>query len=117
MFVTSRGGPRFCRHSSAKRISCVKCGSNILMSVVSQLSSSSVSMASPPCSFNVVAANLKEIVPSNKENPVKLEGNLQAGAIAGYSLLWLLLWATIMGLLIKLLSARVGVATGWALSE
>ncbi|KAL8136472.1 hypothetical protein V2J09_002473 [Rumex salicifolius] len=37
------------------------------MSVVSQLSSSSVSMASPPCSSNVVAANLKQIVPSNEE--------------------------------------------------
>lgn len=41
----------------------------------------------------------------------------QAGAIAGYSLLWLLMWATAMGLLIQLLAARVGVATGKHLAE
>ncbi|KAF7141621.1 hypothetical protein RHSIM_Rhsim06G0058600 [Rhododendron simsii] len=40
-----------------------------------------------------------------------------AGAIAGYSLLWLLMWATAMGLLIQLLAARVGVATGKHLAE
>lgn len=50
-------------------------------------------------------------------DPGNLEGDLQAGAIAGYSLLWLLLWATAMGLLIQLLSARVGVATGRHLAE
>ncbi|KAH7523699.1 hypothetical protein FEM48_Zijuj06G0039500 [Ziziphus jujuba var. spinosa] len=50
-------------------------------------------------------------------DPGNLEGDLQAGAIAGYSLLWLLMWATIMGLLIQLLSARVGVATGRNLAE
>ncbi|PKI45912.1 hypothetical protein CRG98_033711 [Punica granatum] len=41
-------------------------------------------------------------------NPGNLEGDLQAGAIAGYSLLWLLLWATLMGLLLQMLSARLG---------
>ncbi|KAG5044972.1 hypothetical protein JHK82_014351 [Glycine max] len=50
-------------------------------------------------------------------DPGNLEGDLQAGAIAGYSLLWLLMWATFMGLLIQLLSARVGVATGRHLAE
>ncbi|KAG8377509.1 hypothetical protein BUALT_Bualt08G0040300 [Buddleja alternifolia] len=50
-------------------------------------------------------------------DPGNLEGDLQAGAIAGYSLLWLLMWATGMGLLIQLLSARVGVATGRHLAE
>ncbi|KAG5543550.1 hypothetical protein RHGRI_016327 [Rhododendron griersonianum] len=40
-----------------------------------------------------------------------------AGAIAGYSLLWLLMWATAMGLLIQLLAARVGVVTGKHLAE
>ncbi|XP_021759474.1 metal transporter Nramp2-like [Chenopodium quinoa] len=50
-------------------------------------------------------------------DPGNIEGDLQAGAIAGYSLLWLLLWSTIMGLLIQLLSARVGVATGNHLAE
>ena len=50
-------------------------------------------------------------------DPGNLEGDLQAGAIAGYSLLWLLMWATVMGLLIQLLSVRVGVATGRHLAE
>uniref|UniRef100_A0A7N0ZUV7 Uncharacterized protein n=1 Tax=Kalanchoe fedtschenkoi TaxID=63787 RepID=A0A7N0ZUV7_KALFE len=50
-------------------------------------------------------------------DPGNLEGDLQAGAIAGYSLLWLLMWATAMGLLIQLLSARVGVVTGRHLAE
>ncbi|CAK9155395.1 unnamed protein product [Ilex paraguariensis] len=50
-------------------------------------------------------------------DPGNLEGDLQAGAIAGYSLLWLLMWATVMGLLIQLLSARIGVATGRHLAE
>ena len=50
-------------------------------------------------------------------DPGNLEGDLQAGAIAGYSLLWLLMWATIMGLLLQLLSARIGVATGRHLAE
>lgn len=50
-------------------------------------------------------------------DPGNLEGDLQAGAIAGYSLLWLLLWATIMGLLIQLLSARIGVVTGKHMAE
>ncbi|XP_054797726.1 metal transporter Nramp2-like isoform X1 [Prosopis cineraria] len=50
-------------------------------------------------------------------DPGNLEGDLQSGAIAGYSLLWLLMWATIMGLMIQLLSARIGVVTGRHLAE
>lgn len=50
-------------------------------------------------------------------DPGNLEGDLQAGASAGYSLLWLLMWATGMGLLIQMLSARLGVATGKHLAE
>ncbi|RID40522.1 hypothetical protein BRARA_J00558 [Brassica rapa] len=38
-------------------------------------------------------------------------------ASLSYSLLWLLMWATAMGLLIQMLSARVGVATGRHLAE
>ncbi|GFZ18798.1 NRAMP metal ion transporter 2 [Actinidia rufa] len=49
--------------------------------------------------------------------PGNLEGDLQAGAVAGDSLLWLLLWATAMGLLVQLLAARLGVATGRHLAE
>lgn len=50
-------------------------------------------------------------------DPGNLEGDLQAGAVAGYQLLWLLLWATVMGALVQLLSARLGVATGKHLAE
>lgn len=50
-------------------------------------------------------------------DPGNLEGDLQAGAVAGYSLLWLLMWATGMGLIIQLLAVRVGVATGCHLAE
>lgn len=50
-------------------------------------------------------------------DPGNLEGDLQAGAAAGYSLLWLLLWSTAMGLLVQLLAARLGVATGRHLAE
>ncbi|KAL6995425.1 Natural resistance-associated macrophage protein 2 [Sarracenia purpurea var. burkii] len=50
-------------------------------------------------------------------DPGNLEGDLQAGAIAGYSLLWLMMWASAVGLLIQLLAARLGVATGRHLAE
>ncbi|KAH7277052.1 hypothetical protein KP509_39G032100 [Ceratopteris richardii] len=50
-------------------------------------------------------------------DPGNLESDLQSGAIAGYSLLWLLMWATMMGLIIQLLSARLGVTTGYDLAE
>ncbi|KAE8795797.1 Metal transporter Nramp2 [Hordeum vulgare] len=50
-------------------------------------------------------------------DPGNLEGDLQAGAAAGYQLLWLLLWATVMGALVQLLSARLGVVTGKHLAE
>ncbi|THF96199.1 hypothetical protein TEA_000544 [Camellia sinensis var. sinensis] len=49
-------------------------------------------------------------------DPGNLEGDLQAGAIAGYSLLWLLMWATGMGLPIQLLSARIGEVIGSAIA-
>ncbi|CAL5351218.1 unnamed protein product [Camellia sinensis] len=45
------------------------------------------------------------------------QGDIQAGAIGGYSLLWLFLWATAMGLLVQLLAARLGLATGKHLAE
>jgi natural resistance-associated macrophage protein 2 len=50
-------------------------------------------------------------------DPGNIEGDLQAGATAGGTLLWVLLWATAMGLLVQLLAARVGVATGRHLAE
>ncbi|XP_062209336.1 metal transporter Nramp6-like [Phragmites australis] len=50
-------------------------------------------------------------------DPGNLEGDLQAGATASGTLLWLLFWATAMGLLVQLLAARLGVATGRHLAE
>lgn len=50
-------------------------------------------------------------------DPGNLEGDLQAGAAAGDTLLWLLLWATAMGLLIQVMAARLGVVTGRNLAE
>ncbi|RCH99041.1 hypothetical protein CU097_015177 [Rhizopus azygosporus] len=44
-------------------------------------------------------------------DPGNLESDLQAGAIAGYKLLWLLLWSHMAGLMIQILSARLGVVT------
>lgn len=40
------------------------------LNVVSQLSSSSVSMASSSCNINAVSASLKEMVPSNEESEI-----------------------------------------------
>ncbi|EPS64160.1 hypothetical protein M569_10617 [Genlisea aurea] len=50
-------------------------------------------------------------------DPGNLEGDLQSGAVAGYSLLWLLLATTLMGLLIQILAMKLGVATGRDLAE
>ena len=50
-------------------------------------------------------------------DPGNIESDLQSGATAGYALLWLLMWATVMGLLIQKLAARLGVATGSHLAE
>ncbi|KAG9307500.1 hypothetical protein G9A89_017330 [Geosiphon pyriformis] len=50
-------------------------------------------------------------------DPGNLEADLQTGAVAGYSLLWLLLYAHVAGLLIQCLSARAGVVTGQHLAQ
>lgn len=41
----------------------------------------------------------------------------QAGAFAGYSLLWVLFWSTALGLLLQVLAARLGVTTGKHLAQ
>lgn len=41
-----------------------------------------------------------------------IESDLQAGAVANYSLLWILLVATGAGFLLQVLAARLGVVTG-----
>nr|BAJ61821.1 natural resistance-associated macrophage protein [Ascidia sydneiensis samea] len=50
-------------------------------------------------------------------DPGNIESDLQSGAVAGFQLLWLLLLATIMGLLMQRLSARLGVVSGLHLAE
>ncbi|CAG8701502.1 7845_t:CDS:2, partial [Acaulospora colombiana] len=50
-------------------------------------------------------------------DPGNLEADLQIGAVAGYSLLWTLLYAHIAGLLIQCLAARIGVVSGQHLAQ
>ncbi|KAM9033707.1 natural resistance-associated macrophage protein 1 isoform 3-T3 [Sarcophilus harrisii] len=50
-------------------------------------------------------------------DPGNIESDLQAGATAGFKLLWVLFWATVLGLLCQRLAARLGVVTGKDLAE
>ncbi|XP_074154829.1 natural resistance-associated macrophage protein 1 isoform X2 [Sminthopsis crassicaudata] len=50
-------------------------------------------------------------------DPGNIESDLQAGAAAGFKLLWVLFWATALGLLCQRLAARLGVVTGKDLAE
>lgn len=50
-------------------------------------------------------------------DPGNIESDLQSGAAANYQLLWVLMWATILGLVMQRLSARLGVVTGLHLAE
>ncbi|XP_077369359.1 natural resistance-associated macrophage protein 2-like isoform X2 [Festucalex cinctus] len=50
-------------------------------------------------------------------DPGNIESDLQSGAKAGFKLLWVLLGATVMGLLLQRLSARLGVVTGMHLAQ
>jgi len=50
-------------------------------------------------------------------DPGNLEADLQQGAYTRYSLLWVLLWATALGLLLQEMAARLGVVSGKALAE
>ncbi|XP_051480058.1 natural resistance-associated macrophage protein 1 isoform X2 [Apus apus] len=50
-------------------------------------------------------------------DPGNVESDLQCGAVAGFKLLWVLLWATILGLLCQRLAIRLGVVTGKDLAE
>ena len=45
-------------------------------------------------------------------DPGNLESDLQAGAFTGYRLMWVLLGSTVLGLLLQVLAARIGVVTG-----
>lgn len=50
-------------------------------------------------------------------DPGNIESDLQSGAVAQFKLLWLLLFATVLGLLMQRLSLRLGVVTGMHLAE
>jgi len=50
-------------------------------------------------------------------DPGNIESDLQSGALAGYKLLWILFWATVLGLLMQRLAARLGTVTGLHLAE
>ena len=50
-------------------------------------------------------------------DPGNIESDLQSGTVAQYKLLWVLMWATLLGLLVQRLSLRLGVVTGQHLAE
>lgn len=50
-------------------------------------------------------------------DPGNFATNIQAGATFGYQLLWVVVWANLMAMLIQLLSAKLGIATGKNLAE
>lgn len=50
-------------------------------------------------------------------DPGNIESDLQSGTVARYKLLWVLMWATLLGLLVQRLAARLGVVTGQHLAE
>lgn len=50
-------------------------------------------------------------------DPGNIESDLQSGTVAQYKLLWLLVWSTIFGLFVQILSARLGTVTGLHMAE
>ncbi|XP_043464637.1 protein Malvolio isoform X2 [Leptopilina heterotoma] len=50
-------------------------------------------------------------------DPGNIESDLQSGKVAQYKLLWILLSATVLGLVMQRLSARLGVVSGLHLAE
>lgn len=50
-------------------------------------------------------------------DPGNLEGDLQQGAYTGVRLVWVLWWATVMGLLLQEMSARIAIVTGRDLAQ
>lgn len=50
-------------------------------------------------------------------DPGNIESDLKSGTVANYKLLWILMWATVLGLLMQRLAARLGVVTGLHLAE
>eukprot|EP00038_Savillea_parva_P031937 m.92052 g.92052 ORF g.92052 m.92052 type:complete len:563 (+) comp9942_c1_seq1:3261-4949(+) len=50
-------------------------------------------------------------------DPGNIESDLQAGAIGGYALMWVLWWSTVIGLVLQLLAARLGVVSGLNMAQ
>lgn len=50
-------------------------------------------------------------------DPGNFATNIQAGVSFGYQLLWVVVWANLMAMLIQVLSAKLGIATGKNLAE
>jgi len=50
-------------------------------------------------------------------DPGNFATNIQAGASFGYKLLWVVVWANLMAMMIQVLSAKLGIATGKNLAE
>lgn len=50
-------------------------------------------------------------------DPGNIESDLQSGVVANFRLLWVLMWATVLGLLMQRLAARLGTVTGLHLAE
>merc|ERR1719385_423183 len=50
-------------------------------------------------------------------DPGNIQSDLQSGVIAKYKLLWVTFWATVLGLVMQRLSARLGVVSGKHLAE
>ena len=50
-------------------------------------------------------------------DPGNLESNLQQGAYTRYSIVWVLWWATVTGLILQEMSARIGLVTGRDLAQ
>ncbi len=50
-------------------------------------------------------------------DPGNFATNIQAGAKFGYQLLWVVVWANLMAMVIQVLSAKLGIATGKNLAE
>ena len=50
-------------------------------------------------------------------DPGNVESDLQSGTVAQFRLLWVLLWATVLGLMMQRLAARLGTVTGLHLAE
>lgn len=50
-------------------------------------------------------------------DPGNIEADLEAGSLAQYKLLWVLLWSSVAGLLLQRLAARLGAVTGLHMAE